>query len=225
MFQKCFLGAISYLFQQPRGGGRRLWIAVFRDIKGENGPCLADSRAVLPVSSSALEKHLPFVSLEVALDSTPHFQTSKNKCHPQKPAEAGTRNEFSWQSSWRVWEKRAAVVSLLLLALLCSTCWERRFRSPIIEMNGSTTAQLCVNGQQVSHPSLAGEHGLQKGQGEKMKNNLTIWLFSLWSVSVTGCHVLCVAPGTEAPPKKWCFTTNRTGINTRDWKNLCYFAF
>lgn len=135
------------------------------------------------------------------------------------------KNSRSWHKEWvfltvqlEVWEKRAAVVSLLLLALLCSICWEGRFRSPIIKMNGSTTAQLCVNGQQVSQPSLAGEHGLQKGQGEKMKNNLTIWLFSLWSISVTGCQVLYAAPGAEAPPKKWCFTTNMAGINTKTEK-------
>lgn len=82
-----------------------------RVIKGENNSCLADSRAVLPVSSSALEKHLPFVSLEVALDSTPHLQTHKNKCIPKKQQKLAQGMSFLDSAAGGVREKSSSCVT------------------------------------------------------------------------------------------------------------------
>lgn len=144
-----------------------------------------------------------------------------------KPAEAGTRNEVSLTVQLEgVREKSSSSITNAtgnsLFYLLekevdipdnqnewghhCSALWQCK----------------CAAG---FSPGLGWGIWAPERTGEKMKNNLTIWLFNLWFISVTGCQGLYVAPGAETPPKKWCFTANKVGINQRLTKSLCCFAF
>lgn len=107
-FRCAFWATISYLL---RAGGGSLWVAVFRVIRGENNPCLADC-----LQSAALHWKNTFCFS----GSCPGFHTTlqrqKNKCHPQNQQRLAQGMRFSWQCSSRVWEKRAAVLSPLPLA-------------------------------------------------------------------------------------------------------------
>lgn len=85
-FRCAFWATISYLL---RAGGGSLWVAVFRVIRGENNPCLADC-----LQSAALHWKNTFLLFLWQLPWVPHHTSeTKEQMPPPKPAEAGTRNE------------------------------------------------------------------------------------------------------------------------------------
>lgn len=139
-----------------------------------------------------------------------------------KPAEAGTRNEVSLTVQLEgVREKSSSSITNAtgnsLFYLL-----EKEVDIPNNqnEWEHHCSALLQCKCAAGFSPGLGWGIWAPERTGEKMKNNLTIWLFNLWFILVTGCQGLYVAPGAETPPKKWCFTANKVGINTRDWQNL-----